>query len=46
MKSLSQLNIISPELEKELWDDLNTHAENPDMIFFSPVIVNIIGQKN
>lgn len=46
LKSLTELNIITSTLEKELWNDLKSHAENPDMIFFSPVIVNIIGQKN
>jgi len=45
LKTMSELNIVSQELAVEFQKDLDTHAEDPDMIFFSPVVVNIIGHK-
>lgn len=38
-------NIISRNECGELLKDLNDHRNNPDMIFFSPLIVNIAGKK-
>ncbi|MBS1517187.1 MAG: class I SAM-dependent methyltransferase [Bacteroidetes bacterium] len=45
LHSMTELNIISKELEAALDQDLESHYENPDTVFFSPVIVNIIGKK-
>ncbi|MBK8383204.1 MAG: methyltransferase domain-containing protein [Ignavibacteria bacterium] len=42
---MADKNLISRDECNELLKDLNDHKNNPDMIFFSPVIVNIAGKK-
>lgn len=35
--------MISPEQADALMVDWNTHRQNPDTVFFSPLVVDVVG---
>lgn len=45
-RTMKELNIISENEMNDLINDWEAHKKNPDTVFFSPVVVNVIGKKS
>lgn len=45
LQTMSDMKIISEKEKNDLLNDWNDHKKNPDTVFVSPIVVNVIGRK-
>lgn len=45
LQTMADVKIISEKEKNELYDDWEAHKKNPDTVFVSPTVMNVIGRK-
>jgi SAM-dependent methyltransferase len=45
LQIMADMKIISQKEADDIWSDWSAHKNNPETVFFSPVVVDVIGRK-